>query len=77
MTILQAVRGKELATKREGGASILKPTAVRSTEGTTRTQMLPSDPMEVVKIFESRRKKSPALRTKAKLAAELAKRTGR
>jgi hypothetical protein len=67
---------KERATKRGGSDTKLRRTTVKNASG-TRSEMLPEDPMEVVKIFAERRKKSPTMRVKARLAAEAAKRIGK
>ena len=78
MHLSATVRAKEMATKgseREGDSRLTR-TAVRCADG-TKSVMLPSDPVKAAKILESRRRKSPATRVKAKLAADLAKRTGR
>ncbi|MCB4771801.1 hypothetical protein LGR54_24625 [Ancylobacter sp. Lp-2] len=67
-TVPHAVRGVERATAKAGNASLIR-TAVNG-----RSEMLPDDPHEVVKILAERRKKSPALALKTRLLADLRKR---
>ncbi|TIL23670.1 MAG: hypothetical protein E5Y88_22355 [Mesorhizobium sp.] len=65
LTIEKAVRGRELSTDKE----------LRATRVNGKTELLPADPLAVAKILKERRNKSPAARLRAKLAADLAKRT--
>lgn len=68
---------RERATKRNGDEAKLCRMTVKSASGTTRSEMLPSDPQEVARILKERRSKSPAKRVKDRLAAEMTKRIGR
>ncbi|MER8637659.1 hypothetical protein [Mesorhizobium sp. M1365] len=67
LTIEKAVRGRETTSDKE----------LRATKVNGRTEMLPADPVAVAKILKERRNKSPAAKMRARLAAELAKRTGK
>ena len=68
MTIFQveqAIRGRESTNAKE----------LRATVVNGRTEMLPADPVAVAKILKERRaKKTPALRARERIAADLKKR---
>ncbi|RTL95476.1 hypothetical protein EJV44_12260 [Ancylobacter aquaticus] len=66
--VVESVRAIEHAATR-GGKSALRRTTVNG-----RSEMLPEDPHEVVRILAERRQKSPAMDLKARLLADLRKR---
>lgn len=65
---------KELRANPIANKESFRKDETRATNVNGRTEMLPSDPMQVAKILRERRSKSPASRAKAKMAAEAKKR---
>lgn len=66
-TLAHAIRGVERATRQEGAARLVRTTV------NGRSEMLPDDLHEVVKVFAARRS-TPAAAIRARILADLRKR---
>jgi hypothetical protein len=74
--MIMETASRERAVRTTDGKTTLRATRVKDATG-TRTMLLPDDPHEVAKILRERRAKSPAAKVRARMYADIAKRTGK